>query len=155
MTIITSHVHVLFVQVRQKRTSSAMSSSASSYISDSGVDGFINSSGGSTARIPNRVQAYLQNQQRYTSQLSERDAQAHVAATMLINNSVPHEELNPLRRRQFSNYPGTYSSDDSSSCFTATSQSSNSEFFVPRRANHHMYNNSGDTTEESRHHHQR
>jgi hypothetical protein len=135
-------------QVRQKR--STLSSSASSYISDSGVgEGFLPSSGsGPLGRPhPSRVQTYLQNQQRYTSQLSERDAQAQLAATMLINNNVPREDLNPIRNRY---YPGAYSSDDSSSCFTATSQSSNSEFFVPRRMSNMYGGGGGETTDDGR-----
>ena len=136
-------------QVRQKRTASVMStSSASSYISDSGLgESYIPSSGGGSGPQP-RVTAYVQNQHRVTSQLSDREHMAHLAATMLINNSTHQEDLNPNGRRgHYRNFPGAYSSDDSSSCFTTTSLSSNSEFFVPRRPTH-MYTDSDD----SRHH---
>ena len=118
-------------------------------------DSFFPSSGSgpqhnSSRGAPQRVQAYLQNQHHFNSQLSERDVKAQVAATMLMNNSVHSEELNPTMhgRRHFNNYPGAYSSDDSSSCFTATSHSSNSEFFIPRRT-HHVY---GDSNEGSTRH---
>lgn len=140
-----------------------MSSSASSYISDSGVgESNLPSSGsggpvtgGHSARPPNnRVHMYLQNQQRVTSQQTERETQAQLVATMLMNNSVPSDELNPYHnngRRSYANYPGAYSSDDSSSCFTATSHSSNSEFFVPRRP-HPLYGDSNDETRQQSHH---
>lgn len=131
---------------------------------DSGVGGSNLPSSGSSGpqgRTPNRVHAYVQNQQRVVSQQSERETQAQLAATMLMNNSVPREELNPYhhhhhhnRRQQqshYSNYPGAYSSDDSSSCFTATSHSSASEFFIPRRP-HPLYDESNDDSSRHSHH---
>ena len=128
-------------------------SSASSYISDSGVgESLLPSSGGGSGllhRAPHRVQAYIQSQNQLSSQLSDREQNARLAATMLINNSTHHEDLNPNGRRiQYHNYQGAYSSDDSSSCFTTTTHSSNSEFFVPRRSNGNFYTDSDDT----RHH---
>lgn len=151
------------LQVRQKRTASVVSaSSLSSYNCDSGVggDSGIPSSGGGSrggsgggggggSGPQPHVHAYVKNQHRLTSQLSDREHKAHLAATMLINNSTHHEDLSP-RSNQYRNYPGPYSSDDSSSCFTTTSQSSSSEFFIPRKASHNLYTDSDDTRQSSR-----
>ena len=126
-----------FLSQVHKRATSAASSSASSYLYDSGVGeswvpgsshGMLNSS--SEDANSHRVKNFVRMQQNYKSQLSERDAQCQAAAMALMHSSVPNDDIAPHHR---SYYP--YSSgDDNSSCFTATSQSSNSEFFIPRRS---------------------
>ena len=131
-------------------------SSASSYISDSGLgECYLPSGGqgGSGSGLPRSpyVQAYVQKQHMINSKLSDREQKAHQAATMLINNSTHHEDLNPNGRRgPYCNYPGAYSSDDSSSCFTTTSHSSNSEFFVPRKTTPSVYSDSDSARQHNR-----
>ena len=129
-------------QVSRKINSSLHSSSASSYMSDSGVS----ESWQPNSLLPSddmgsRVHDYVTRQKKLTSNRSNRDAQAQAAAIMFINSSTHRDDEQfqpPIRHHHNSHmHRQAYSGDDSSSCFTATSQSS-SDYFVPRRQPQHF-----------------
>ena len=136
-----------------KINSSLQSSSASSYISDSGVgESWGQPRAASSQMLANdiiygangRVEEYIQRQHEIQNQSSPRETKARVAATMIMNSGIYADEVNPIRQgrpQMLHIHRHAYSGDDSSSAFTGASHSS-SEFFIPRRTPH-LYTDSG------------